>query len=118
MRFMMLIWAEHSAADGDQGDFNAWAAYDARAREAGVFVSNGVFQPAAQTARLVRPRIAGPDRSDALEGRPLSSGPMQIEAFYLLDCADLDEALRWADELPTYGQVEVRELMDLSSFTT
>ena len=118
MRFLMLIWAEQSAAGGDQGDFDAWAAYDARVREAGVFVDNGALQPAATTARLVRPRIAGPVRDDANEVRPYSSGPAQIEAFYLLECEDLDAALRWADDLPTYGRVEVRELIDLSDLST
>lgn len=117
MRFLMLIWAERSAAGGEQADFDAWAAFDRRAKQAGVFVDNGALQPAATHARLVRPRIAEPDAHAAVEDRPWSPGPAQIEAFYMMECASLDEALRWADELPTYGQVEVRELLDLSQFT-
>ena len=43
---------------------------------------------------------------------PVAEGSEQVQAFYLLDCPDLDAALEWARQLPTYGRVEVRPLID------
>jgi hypothetical protein len=53
------------------------------------------------------------------DGRPLvTDGPFaelkeQIGGYYVLDCADLDEALRRAATIPAarYGAIEVRPLM-------
>ena len=52
-------------------------------------------------------------------GDPLvSDGPFaetkeQLGGFYLLDCADLDDALSWAKRIPMPGGgVEVRPVMD------
>ena len=38
-----------------------------------------------------------------------------IGGYYLLDCADVDEALRWAATIPAarYGAIEVRPLMTM-----
>jgi hypothetical protein len=43
-----------------------------------------------------------------------------LGGYYLLDCADLDEALDHAARLPLarYGSVEVRPIMDVESLTT
>lgn len=112
MRFLMLMWAEADAASGDQADFDVWVEFDRKARDAGVFVDNGALQPAATDARLVRTRIAGHELPGAVEDRPFTAWRTQIEAFYMLECDDLDTALRWANDLPTYGQVEVRPLID------
>jgi hypothetical protein len=112
MRFLMLIWAESSAASGDQTDYDVWAAFDDRARAAGVFVNNGALQPAATDARLVRTTLSGHDLADAVERRPFTEGAAQIEAFYLMECPDIETAQHWANQLPTYGQIEVRPLID------
>jgi hypothetical protein len=111
MRYLMLMWAEADAASGDELDIQAWADFDATAKQAGVFVDNGALAPAATEARLVKTRIAGFELSDAVERHPFTEGKRQIEAFYLMECASLDEALDWANRLPTYGYVEVRELL-------
>jgi hypothetical protein len=39
-----------------------------------------------------------------------------LGGFYLLDCADLDEAIRWASQIPGawHGRVEVRPVIDFS----
>ena len=40
-----------------------------------------------------------------------------LGGFYLLDCADLDEAIRWAAQIPGawHGRVEVRPVIDFSA---
>jgi hypothetical protein len=81
MRYLMLMCAEADAASGDELDVQACMDFDAKAKEAGVFVDNGALAPAA------------------------------TEAFDLMECPSLDDALDWANRLPTYGLVEVRELL-------
>ena len=41
-----------------------------------------------------------------------TEGKTQIEAFYIMDCRDIDEATRRANRLPAYGKVEVRPLLE------
>lgn len=112
MKFLMLMWSDVDASGGDQSDIDAWAGFDAAARNAGVFVDGGALQPAASSARLVRTELAGVALDESTADGPFAPGATQIEAFYQLDCADLGEALRWARKLPTYGTVEVRPLLE------
>ena len=43
---------------------------------------------------------------------PFAETHEQLGGFFLLECQDLDEALRWAEKIPhaKYGSVEVRPL--------
>ena len=74
----------------------------------GVLVDSGPLEPPSSAATL---RVR--------DGRPLvTDGPFaelkeQIGGYYVLDCADLDEALRRAATIPSarYGAIEVRPLM-------
>jgi hypothetical protein len=112
MKYLMLMWADRDAAGGDASDYAAWRDFDEGVRAAGAFVANGALQPAATHARLVRTAIDGVDLAEAVEHRPYAAGERQIQAFYIMECADIDEATRWANALPTYGAVEVRELLE------
>lgn len=111
MRYLMLMWADADAASGDEGDSQAWADFDEQVRAAGAFVLNGALAPAASEARLVRTAIAGHALDAAVDRRPFAEGERQIQAFYIMECADIDIATEWAHRLPTYGYVEVRELL-------
>lgn len=107
----MLMWADADAASGDESDFQAWADFDVQVKAAGAFVLNGALAPAASAARLVQTAIAGHELETAVERRPYADGDRQIQAFYIMECADIDAATEWANRLPTYGYVEVRELL-------
>jgi hypothetical protein len=58
------------------------------------------------------------------EGRTVASdGPFaevkeHLAGFYLIDCADLDEAVGWAARVPdaAFTQVEVRPVLDMSGW--
>jgi hypothetical protein len=80
-------------------------------REAGLLVANGPLH-SVQTATTVRVR----DGETALTDGPFAVTKEVLAGYYLLDCADLDEALRHAARLPTarYGSIEVRPMMDPS----
>lgn len=55
--------------------------------------------------------IAGHELAAAVERRPFAEGERQIQAFYIMECESMDAAVEWANKLPTYGYVEVRELL-------
>jgi hypothetical protein len=111
MRYLMLMWADADAASGDDSDFQAWAEFDEQVKASGAFVLNGALAPAATGARLVHTAIAGHTLDAAVERRPFAEGERQIQAFYLMDLPTMDAALEWANRLPAYGCVEVRELL-------
>jgi hypothetical protein len=111
VRYLMLMWADADAASGDEGDFRAWADFDQQVKAAGAFVLNGALAPAASEARLVQTAIAGHALDTAVDRQPFAEGERQIQAFYIMECADIDSATEWAHRLPTYGYVEVRELL-------
>lgn len=107
----MLMWADADAAGGDAGDLQAWVDFDEQVRSADAFVLNGALTPAAADARLVQTAIAGHPLAGAVERRPFADGDRQIQAFYIMELPDIDAAVEWANKLPTYGYVEVRELL-------
>jgi hypothetical protein len=76
--------------------------------EAGVLVDSSPLQPP-QTATTVRVRDGEMQLSDG----PFAEIKEQLGGYYILDCADLDTALRYAAMIPSarYGSVEVRPLM-------
>jgi hypothetical protein len=111
MRYLMLLWADADATSGGEADFQAWAEFDEQVKAAGAFVMNGALAPASSDARLVQTAIAGHALGEAVQRRPYAEGRRQVQAFYVMDLPDMDTALEWANKLPTYGCVEVRELL-------
>lgn len=113
MKALLLMWTAMDASGGDQGDIDAWAAFEVEARDAGVLIegARGALEPAVSSAKLVTPELATGAASTVADG-PFTDGDEQIQAFYLLEVEDHDAALSWAGRLPTYGQVEVRPLLE------
>ena len=108
----MLMWADNDAASGDDSDMQAWVDFDQSVKDAGAFVLNGALAPAVTDAQLVQTAIAGHDLDGAAEQRPFADGDRQIQAFYVMELPDMDAAIEWANKLPTYGYVEVRQLLE------
>jgi len=100
-------WASAASAEETQ---EVLAAYGAFGEEAGdrIIAGDGL-QPTA-TATTVRVR----DGESFLTDGPFAETKEQLGGFYLLDCADLDEALGLAAKIPgaATGCVEVRPVMD------
>ncbi|MEV4640703.1 YciI family protein [Actinoplanes sp. NPDC049548] len=81
--------------------------------EAGVHVAaEGLADPS--LARWVSVRDG---RTVASDG-PFAEVKEHLAGFYLIDCADLDEAVQWAAKVPdaAYTQVEVRPVLDMSGW--
>jgi hypothetical protein len=75
---------------------------------AGVLIDSSPLQPP-QAATTVRIR----DGETQLSDGPFAEIKEQLGGYYILDCADLDSALRYAATIPAarYGSVEVRPVM-------
>jgi len=76
--------------------------------EAGVLVDSGPLQDPAM-ARTLRLRNGEPMVTDG----PFMEIKEVIGGYYVLDCADVDEAVKWAATIPAarYGAIEVRPVM-------
>ena len=76
--------------------------------EAGVLVDSAPLHPV-RSATTLRVR----EGETLLTDGPFAELKEQLGGYYLLECADLDEALRWAATIPAArsGAVEVRPLM-------
>lgn len=74
----------------------------------GVLVDSGPLQPPS-SASMLRVR----DGKTLVSDGPFPETKEGIGGYYVLDCADLDEAIRWAATIPSarYGVIELRPLM-------
>jgi hypothetical protein len=76
-------------------------------REAGVYLGSGRLM-AAGSATTVRVR----DGETLLTDGPFAEIKEHLGGYFVLECADLDEAVRWAATVPgaRVGAIEVRPL--------
>jgi hypothetical protein len=81
--------------------------FQAATVEAGVFVTSGRLLPADTTTTI---RLENGEA--VLTDGPFAEIKEQVGGFVLLDCPDLDEAVKWASRIPglEYGPVEIRPL--------
>jgi hypothetical protein len=93
--------------------FQAFFAINQGIEDKGVYLGGEPLQDisTATTIRVIDGQVSATDG-------PFAETKEQIAGFYLLECADLDEALGWAAKVPTaalgYGAVEVRPCIDYS----
>lgn len=89
--------------------YQGYEDYHQAVTDAGVLVDSNRLQPSS-TATSVRVR----DGETLTTDGPFADTKEQCGGYYLLDCADLDEALAWAARIPsaTYGTIEVRPVME------
>ena len=73
---------------------------------------SGPLQPVT-SARTLRIRDGELQLSDG----PFAEIKEMLGGYYVLECADLDEAVRWAAKIPAakYGSIEVRPLMQMGA---
>jgi hypothetical protein len=116
-RYTALIYELPALSDPESAEFQAimgeYMAFGNKAGAAGVLAGGEALMPVPLATTVTVPGGKG--------GEPLTSdGPFAetkevLTGFYLLDCADLDEALNWAAQIPaawTGGKVEVRPVID------
>jgi hypothetical protein len=113
MQFMALIYTqEGTEANGYEGGQEAlmadYFAFTNEIREAGVMVAGDALE-AVSTATSIRIK----DGKTELTDGPFAETKEQLGGYYLLECKDLDEAIKWASKIPAakHGTVEVRPVM-------
>lgn len=113
MRYAFLIYGDEAAAaevtpEEWEEIIEAHNAFGREARERGMMAGGEALQPTG-TATTVQVR---PGKGQFVTDGPFAETREQLGGFYLLDCADLDEALEMAKKLPlTNGCVEIRPVM-------
>ena len=116
MRYMLLIyereadWAAMSQEEKGKM-FGEYMAFTNDVKAGGQYVSGAPLQPTA-TATTVRVKDG---RSSTTDG-PFAETREQLGGFYLIDAADLDEAIDVAARIPgvRWGTVEIRPVMEIA----
>jgi hypothetical protein len=118
MRYLLLLYGDESqwtdaSPEDIQRDMNAYEAFGREVTEAGAFIA-GEGLEATNAATTVRIR----DGETSLTDGPFAETREQLGGFYLLECGDLDEAVRWASKIPSAysGSVEIRPVMDYEAY--
>ncbi|MBC8078088.1 MAG: YciI family protein [Chloroflexales bacterium] len=114
MRYITLIYGNEAAEasfspEEQQAQFAAHIAYAQELREKGVMKGGDPLLPTS-AATTVRVR----DSKALTTHGPFAETAEQLGGYYVIECANLDEALAWAAKNPsaTYGSIEVRPVME------
>jgi hypothetical protein len=111
MKYMLLMYANESDApktpEALQAVGQAWTDFMREATAAGVLLASYGFAPGSTTTTL-RVRNGKTLTTDG----PFAETHEQLGGADVIECNDLDEAIRWAAKIPPakYGSVEVRPL--------
>ena len=113
MKYILLMYANESEAPKTQEEHQAiaqaWYAYMNEAKAAGVLLDNNGMDPDG-TATTIRMR----EGKTLITDGPFAETHEQLGGYSVINCANLDEAISWAEKIPTakYGSVEVRPLYE------
>ena len=121
MKYLLLIYTDEAAAVAAQADLTpderavwtkSWFDYGDWLTEKGWMVSGDPLQPTA-TATSVR----APDGKPVVTDGPFAETKEQLAGFYLLEAADLNEAIQLATKIPParVGTIEVRPVRQLAA---
>jgi hypothetical protein len=113
MQYLLLIYeseAAHTSRTPEQNEavIGGYLKFDAELKETGKMLGGDALQPT-MTATSVRVRDGKALTTDG----PFAETKEQLGGFYLVDVANLDEALALAAKIPTAntGTIEVRPVM-------
>ena len=118
MKYLALIYSPPMEGDSPAPgtpEFDAmmqpWVDLNTTYQNAGVMLGGEALMPTSMATSI---RKSGGSTTDTMDG-PFAETKEHLGGYYLLDCADLDEALGWAAKIPaaTYGRIEVRPVMEL-----
>ncbi len=117
MKYAILIYgaeADWNALSQEQmtGIYEAYGKYSKDLAAAGVLRGGSELKPTS-TATTVRVRDG---RTLTTDG-PFAETKEQLGGFYLVECANLDEAIDWAAKIPNVanGTVEIRPVWDFEA---
>jgi hypothetical protein len=113
-QYMLLLYApevDEAEQAERETEWPLWRELRESLQEAGLFVGQGRLHPV-RSATTVRVRGGDAEITDG----PFAVTKEILVGYILVECRDLDEALRQATRVPLarYGSVEVRPVMDVS----
>jgi hypothetical protein len=113
MQYLVLIYSEDSPnpTPPTPEQMQRWFDYTQALKDAGVFVAGEALQSTA-TATTIR----GMGKDALLTDGPFAETKETLGGFYMIECADADEALKWAGLCPgaEYGSIELRPVVKFS----
>ena len=115
MKYMLLIYGNEEAFSSVGAETFAEIVRETDALNRELFESGelvGAYGVADQVnAKMVRATVGTPVVTDG----PYAEAKEQLGGYYIIECANLDEAIEAAGKLPAvkYGSVEVRPLIDM-----
>lgn len=115
MQYMLLLYSDESArpapgSDEMNAEMPKWFAYTNELAASGALVSANALQ-GVEAATSIQVRGGKTVSTDG----PFAETKEVLGGYYLIDVADLDEATRWAEKVPSsgYGTVEIRPIMEI-----
>ena len=117
-KYMLLLYrGEPSPQEREEREAEKplWVEFHDSLRDAGLLLASDPLYPV-DTATTVRVRN---EETEILDG-PFAVTKEFLVGYFLLECADLDEALKQAARVPLarYGSVEVRPVVDMGAPAT
>jgi hypothetical protein len=115
MRYLALIYTEESTEPPTQTEGRQMMAeygdYTQMIKDRGAYLGGEALEPSA-SATTVRVRDGKVSTTDG----PFAETKEQLGGYYLLNCADLDEAIDLAGKIPAArsGAIEVRPILEFS----
>ncbi len=115
MHYMLVIHGDESQAppalEPGTPEFEAmmapWAAYNQMLIDGGHLVAGSALLPSAMTTLV-------DNASGSITDGPFVETKEQIGGFYLIEAADLDEAIKLARQIPMPRPIEVRPVADMT----
>jgi len=111
MRYALLIYVEPSETTPEQDAqvMEAYNAFSREAAEAGAMLGGEALHEA-KTATSVRVRNGQTLVTDG----PFAETKEEFGGFYMVEAANLDEAVKWAAKIPgaSRGTIEVRPIVE------
>jgi hypothetical protein len=114
VRYMLLIYTNEAemerASELRERAAEGHRAVMEEAKRAGAFIA---AEPLAATATATTVRVRN-GRPVIIDG-PFAETKEQLAGYYILQCRDLDEAINWAERIPTacgggVGSIEIRPM--------
>ena len=113
MQYMVLIYwdqekDEAMTVEQREAQFNAYRAFTSEVKGRSLMLHAEALEPTtmATTVRVQDGKLLTTDG-------PFAETKEQLGGYYLLDCANLDEAIEWAAKIPhaKNGAIEIRPVM-------
>jgi len=116
-RYLALIYTEEADGDVDpEAQSKTLAEYNEFGEKAAQVILGGDALYPSSTATTIQIK-GGRGGELVITDGPFAETKEVLGGFYLLDVADLDEAIEWAQQIPGawYGKIEVRPIVEFPS---